>query len=83
MSYNFHIWTLPLNNFFAVFSASKWNRFFKSRFLAAIGRQAQIYFYLILGVLVIFLLEAIREMRKYSSMEHGLKMKKFLVKLIK
>lgn len=50
-----------------VFSASKWNRFFKSRFLAAFARQAQIYFYLVLGVLVIFLLEAIREMRKYSS----------------
>jgi B-cell receptor-associated protein 31 len=51
-----------------VFSASKWNRFFKSRFLAAFARQAQIYFYLVLGVLVIFLLEAIREMRKYSHM---------------
>jgi B-cell receptor-associated protein 31 len=52
-----------------VFSASKWNRFFKSRFLSALSRQAQIYFYLVLGVLVIFLLEAIREMRKYSSVE--------------
>lgn len=52
-----------------LFSASKWNRFFKSRFLAAFARQAQIYFYLVLGVLVIFLLEAIREMRKYSSVE--------------
>lgn len=52
----------------AVFSASKWNRFFKSKFLAAISRQAQIYFYLVIGVLVIFLLEAIREMRKYSNM---------------
>lgn len=52
-----------------VFSASKWNRFFKSRFLSALSRQAQIYFYLMLGVLVIFLLEAIREMRKYSSTE--------------
>ncbi|KAG5683913.1 hypothetical protein PVAND_013171 [Polypedilum vanderplanki] len=52
-----------------VFSASKWNRFFKSRFLSALSRQAQIYFYLMLGVLVIFLLEAIREMRKYSSSE--------------
>jgi B-cell receptor-associated protein 31 len=52
-----------------VFSASRWNRFFKSRFLAALSRQAQIYFYLMIGVLVIFLLEAIREMRKYSSVE--------------
>lgn len=52
-----------------LFSASKWNRFFKSKFLAAFARQAQIYFYLVLGVLVIFLLEAIREMRKYSNVE--------------
>ncbi|XP_070492733.1 B-cell receptor-associated protein 31 [Chironomus tepperi] len=52
-----------------VFSASRWNRFFKSRFLMALSRQAQLYFYLMLGVLVIFLLEAIREMRKYSSVE--------------
>lgn len=32
-----------------------------------INRQAQIYFYLLFGVLVLFLLEAIREMRKYSQ----------------
>jgi B-cell receptor-associated protein 31 len=51
-----------------VFSASRWNRFFKSKFLSALSRQAQIYFYLVLGVLVIFLLEAIREMQKYSNM---------------
>lgn len=53
---------------FSVFSASKWNRFFKSRFLAVFNRQAQIYFYLALGVLTIFLLESIREIQKYSSM---------------
>jgi B-cell receptor-associated protein 31 len=52
-----------------IFSASKWNRFFKSRFLAVFSRQAQIYFYLALGVLTIFLLESIREIQKYSSME--------------
>lgn len=48
-------------------SPMKWQKFFKSRFLSALSRQAQIYFYLLLGVLVIFLLEAIREMRKYST----------------
>lgn len=32
-----------------------------------LSRQAQTYFYLLLAVLVLFLLEAIREMRKYSS----------------
>lgn len=49
-----------------VASPGRWNRFFKSRFLAMLSRQAQTYFYLLLFVLVLFLLEAIREMRKYS-----------------
>lgn len=47
-------------------SPLRWHRFFKSQFLAMIGRQAHIYFVLLLGILVLFLLEAIREMRKYS-----------------
>jgi len=52
-------------------SPYKWNRFFKSKFLAMLRAQAHIYFVLILGVLVLFLLEAIREMRKYSSVPEG------------
>lgn len=52
-------------------SPGRWNRFFKSRFLAMLSRQAQTYFYLLLFVLVLFLLEAIREMRKYSHSEPG------------
>lgn len=52
---------------FPIASAPRWQRFFKSRFLEMINRQAQIYFYLLFGVLVLFLLEAIREMRKYSQ----------------
>ncbi|XP_050094518.1 B-cell receptor-associated protein 31 isoform X2 [Anopheles aquasalis] len=51
-------------------SPQQWHRFFKSRFLAMISRQAQTYFYLLLFVLVLFLLEAIREMRKYSTNDH-------------
>lgn len=47
-------------------SPQRWHRFFKSQFLAMISRQAHIYFVLLLGILVLFLLEAIREMRKYS-----------------
>lgn len=50
-------------------SPQRWQRFFKSQFLAMIHRQAHIYFVLLLGILVLFLLEAIREMRKYSH--HG------------
>lgn len=50
-------------------SPKRWHRFFKSQFLAMLGRQANIYFVLLFGILVLFLLEAIREMRKYSH--HG------------
>ncbi|XP_037906451.1 B-cell receptor-associated protein 31 [Hermetia illucens] len=54
-----------------VASPSRWQQFFRSRFLAMLGRQAHAYFFLLLGVLVLFLLEAIREMRKYSQTDPG------------
>ncbi|TMW41246.1 hypothetical protein DOY81_013675 [Sarcophaga bullata] len=54
-----------------VASPYKWNRFFKSKFLAMLAQQAHLYFFLIMGVLVLFLLDAIREMRKYSHHEHS------------
>ncbi|XP_033242214.1 B-cell receptor-associated protein 31 isoform X2 [Drosophila miranda] len=54
-----------------VASPYRWNRFFKSKFLALLAQQAHIYFFLIMGVLVLFLLEAIREMRKYSNYEQS------------
>lgn len=54
-----------------VLSPYKWNRIFKSKFLSMLGQQAHLYFFLIMGLLVIFLLEAIREMRKYSSFEQS------------
>lgn len=48
-------------------SPTRWQKFFKSRFLAVMRSQAQVYFYLLLGLLVLFVLEALREMRKYSN----------------
>ncbi|KAL9915623.1 B-cell receptor-associated protein 31-like [Glossina fuscipes] len=54
-----------------VASPHKWNRFFKSTFLATITRRFYLYFFLIMGVLVLFLFEAIREMRIYSNWEHS------------
>jgi B-cell receptor-associated protein 31 len=54
---------------FPIASPTRWQRFFKSRFLASLTNQAQVYFYLLVGVLVLFLLEAIREMRKYSTID--------------
>lgn len=55
--------TLPLA------SPSRWQKFFKSKFLAYISGQASIYFAILIGVLVLCLLDAIREMQKYSTIE--------------
>jgi len=50
-----------------VASPKRWNSFFKSRFLQGLQRQAGMYFLILLAILVLFLLDAIREMRKYSN----------------
>lgn len=50
-------------------SPSKWQKFFKSKFLAYISGQATIYFLVLIGVLILCLLDAIREMQKYSTLE--------------
>jgi B-cell receptor-associated protein 31 len=52
-----------------VASPQRWNKIIKSRFLRAVNNQASIYFYVLLAVLVLFFLDAIREMKKYSSTE--------------
>lgn len=57
-----------------VASPRRWNSLFKSKFLQGLQRQAGVYFMILLAILVLFLLDAIREMRKYSnteSEEHG------------
>ncbi|CAG4982860.1 B-cell receptor-associated protein 31 [Colias croceus] len=50
-------------------SPSRWQKFFKSKFLAYVSGQASIYFLVLIGVLILCLLDAIREMQKYSNME--------------
>lgn len=50
-------------------SPQRWQRLFKSRFLQSLGQQASMYFLVLLAILVLFLLDAIREIRKYSSPE--------------
>ncbi|KAF5282462.1 hypothetical protein FQA39_LY17577 [Lamprigera yunnana] len=52
-----------------VASPRRWNSFFKSRFLQGLQQQAGFYFMILLGLLVLFLLDAIREMKKYSHTE--------------
>nr|QBH73429.1 bcr-associated protein [Eurycantha calcarata] len=52
-----------------VASPQRWQKFFKSRFLHSLSNQASIYFFMLLAILVLFFLDAIREMKKYSSSE--------------
>lgn len=49
-----------------IFSPRRWNQFFKSRLFFMFQQHAAVYFYVFLGVLSLFLFDAIREMRKYS-----------------
>lgn len=44
-----------------------WNKLFKSRFLKGIENQFVYYFYVLVAILVLFFLDAVREMRKYSD----------------
>jgi B-cell receptor-associated protein 31 len=50
-------------------SPQKWQRFFKSRFFKSIRDQAGIYFFVLLATLVLFFLDALREMKKYSNLD--------------
>lgn len=50
-----------------VFSPQRWNRILNSNFMKALKNQARYYFLLVFVVLLIFLLDAVREMRKYSN----------------
>ncbi|KAK0170766.1 hypothetical protein PV328_008569 [Microctonus aethiopoides] len=54
-----------------VASPTRWQKFFKSRFLQSLRNQASIYFLILLAILVLFLLDAIREMKKYSNTEYS------------
>lgn len=54
-----------------IFSPRRWNQFFKSRLFAMFQEHTAVYFYVLLGVLSLFLLDAIREMKKYSHSMEG------------
>nr|QBH73432.1 bcr-associated protein [Franklinothrips vespiformis] len=50
-----------------VISPARWQKIFRSRFLNSLSSQASLYFTVLLGFLCLFLLDAIREIRKYSG----------------
>jgi B-cell receptor-associated protein 31 len=52
-------------------SSQRWQKLFKSRFLRGLGQQVYIYFYVILAFLILCLIDAVREMRKYDGTDGG------------
>eukprot|EP00088_Acartia_fossae_P018697 TRINITY_DN2080_c0_g1_i3.p1 TRINITY_DN2080_c0_g1~~TRINITY_DN2080_c0_g1_i3.p1 ORF type:complete len:241 (+),score=44.52 TRINITY_DN2080_c0_g1_i3:60-782(+) len=51
-------------------SSRTWHAFFKSRFFRGLQSQMIYYFYFIASILLLFFLDAVREMWKYSDNEH-------------
>lgn len=49
-----------------IFSPRRWHQLFKSRLFAMFKQHAEWYFYALLGIMCLLLIDAIREMRKYS-----------------
>jgi len=52
-------------------STSAWHRVFKSRFLRGLESQLIYYFYVLVAILIMFFLDAIREMQKYGDLDHN------------
>jgi len=48
-------------------SNKTWNKIFKSKFLNGLEKQLIYYFYVLVAILVLFFLDALREMSKYSD----------------
>merc|ERR1712045_1088738 len=48
-------------------SNKRWRQLFKSRFLKGIDSQFIYYFYILVAILILFFLDAIREMNKYGD----------------
>ncbi|CAH2087655.1 unnamed protein product [Euphydryas editha] len=49
-----------------ILSPRKWYQFFRSRLFSVFRERTAMYFYGLLGILSLFLIDSIREMRKYS-----------------
>ncbi|XP_047350588.1 B-cell receptor-associated protein 31-like isoform X3 [Vespa velutina] len=50
-----------------IMSPTKWQKFFKSRFAQSLSYQSSTIFYIIIVILVLFWLDSVREMVKYST----------------
>lgn len=61
--------TLVMLLILPILSPSRWNRILHSNFMKILNTQASWYFYFLILVLILFFLDAVREMRKYSDVE--------------
>ncbi|XP_031843676.1 B-cell receptor-associated protein 31 [Nomia melanderi] len=55
-----------------VISPTKWQKFFRSRFLQSLTNKVSICFFILIAILILFFLDAIREMQKYTSLSQHL-----------
>jgi len=55
-----------------IISPQRWNKIFRSKILHSLGAQTALYWYGLFGLLLLLFLDAVREMRKYSSEEYDL-----------
>jgi len=53
-------------------SPQRWLKLFRSRILHSLGAQTALYFYGLFGLLLLLFLDAVREMRKYSTEDYDL-----------
>ncbi|XP_053611916.1 B-cell receptor-associated protein 31-like [Plodia interpunctella] len=54
-----------------IFSPRRWHQFFKSRLFFMFRNHAAVYFYVLLGILGVFLMDSVREMKKYAHSPEG------------
>ncbi|XP_013198691.1 B-cell receptor-associated protein 31-like [Amyelois transitella] len=54
-----------------IFSPRRWHQFFKSRLFYMFRNNAAVYFYVLLGILGVFLMDSVREMKKYAHSSEG------------
>lgn len=50
-----------------IMSPTRWQKFFKSRFAQSLSYQSSTIFYIIIVILVLFWLDSVREIVKYST----------------
>lgn len=50
-----------------IFGVTSWSRLFKSKFLAAFTKRTEAYIYIIVAILLLFLLEAMKDLSRFTN----------------